>query len=256
MNTKQPPAVGQPAEDNRLDCKVRYDGDRQARRQEMAKDVAAFANANGGELFVGMAERAGLVTAHVGLDQAQAAECKRDFEEAVRDNVRPTPVMLAELLPVEGNKFLVHVEVQPFPGQAVGVRTSSEDGTGWVFPVRVGTQTAWYSPEQLVLLMDVAHRRKAQLLFQAAGQPCSIHGKSGFICAAEVVSVNPMENAFGLHVAETKEPIFLSIDVVNTVWKTRNVWCVRLQGKVRVCGARQSGVPAVAIYVETEDPVS
>ena len=251
------PPEGSAVERNRLDCKAKYtDGDK--RRFEMAKDVAAFANANGGTLLIGSVESGGILTKHVGLTSADAMQTRRDIEEAVRDYVRPTPVIdFPEPVELEPGKVVLLVDVQPFPGQAVGVHSGKADEEPWRFPVRVGTQTVWYSPEQLVFLMDVHHRRKAQLLFQAMGEKCSIHGAHGFMHVVDVVDVKPTENVFRIHVSKTSKPIDLPIDVVKMVWKTEHQWCIRLHGQVIIRGgAALQGAPTVAVYVETEAPVS
>ena len=65
------PAVGSPVEKLRVDCKVGYfKPDLDERRQEMAKDVAAFANAQGGRLLIGSKEVGGLLKEHIGLTVA------------------------------------------------------------------------------------------------------------------------------------------------------------------------------------------
>lgn len=247
------PAEGSPVERNRLDCKARYD-DGDKRRFEMAKDVAAFANANGGTLLIGSVESGGILAKHVGLTTADATQTRRDIEEAVRDLVRPTPVIdFPEPVEIEAGKVVLIVEVRPFPGQAVGVHVGgTKEEHPWQFPVRVGTQTVWYSPEQLVLLMDVAYRRKAQMLSQAKGEAGSVHGLGGFIMKADVVEVNETENWFTVSVNQVKKPVVVPIDAVATVWKDTSQWCIRLHGQVLVRGAPGSNVPLVAVYVAHE----
>lgn len=131
---------------------------------ERAKDVAAFANAMGGTLIVGAAEQNGTLVRYVPITTAQANQVVRDYHEAVRDRVRPAPIFETHTLDREGGKVVV-VNVQPFPGQAVAVELKRPDETklpdAFRFPVRVGTQTDFITPEQLPMFFDAKVRRIA-----------------------------------------------------------------------------------------------
>ncbi len=231
------PTPGSAVEKNRLDCKARYD-DGDKRRFEMAKDVAAFANANGGRLLIGSVEQGGLLTRHVGLLRAEALKTRRDIEEAVRDWIRPSPVVdFPEPVPIDDDNVVLIVDVQPVPGQAVGVRVGRDDGASWVFPVRVGTQTVRYSPEQLVLLMDVALRRKVQLLSAAKASGKSLKVES----AVSVTSRNASTRVDHVEVEEIDErsnsmrivsgdaSIWISLDLISSVWREGDSWAMRIE---------------------------
>ena len=227
------PAEGTAVEKNRLDCKAKYrDDNKSLRRAEMAKDVAAFANANGGHLLVGSVEKGGVLAKHVGLDVADAAATRRDIEEAVRDLVRPAPVIEFPDQPMTAdNKVLLVVAVQPFPGQAVGVHDGKADEDAWRFPVRVGTQTVWFSPEQLVLLMDVRLRRNTQLLSAALGATVQIRSAgSAEVLEAELVAVEAEVNAATFRfLAAAGKTAALPIDAIDSVWRNGKQWLVQVR---------------------------
>lgn len=93
---------------------------------ELAKDVSAFANANGGVILVGAAEdrKRGTISRYLPLDEKGAKEIRDAYSTAVRDHCSPAPVINPVVLPKDGG-HVVAVNVWPFPGQAVGVRQKS-----------------------------------------------------------------------------------------------------------------------------------
>lgn len=103
---------------------------------EMGKDVAAFANAQGGTVLVGAhggdrLERYNPMT--VELAQSVAA-----YDRAVRDRCAPAPLFSMQLI-ARDEGVVVAVNIQPFPGQVVGVRVLRKDkmerDSGYFFPV-------------------------------------------------------------------------------------------------------------------------
>jgi hypothetical protein len=249
------PEIGGAVENLRVDCKARYD-DGEQRPFEMAKDVAAFANANGGTILIGSVERGGILQAHPGLDIRTAASTRRAIEEAVSRYVRPPPVVdFPEPVAVGEDKVVLMVEVQPFPGQAVGVHRGRKEEDPWAFPVRVGTQTVWYSPEQLVLLMDVQHRRKIQLLHAAAAcGPARFNGvfHRGFqssndreVHEVQIMAIDGPGNAMcvSAHDLQTWVPF----DAVLAVWREGDRWTIRASGQL-VHYATGIGAPRLSFH--------
>jgi len=139
---------------------------------EMAKDVAALANAVGGTLLVGAAEDAAeKLSGYVPVAPTEAADLQTRLEVAVTQRCSPAPFISATRIehPARPAHEVVAVNVWAFPAQAVGVKIggSMADGYGgdaWVFPIRVGTQTKYLEPEMLAMLMLPEIRRKAILL--------------------------------------------------------------------------------------------
>ncbi|MGO8998105.1 MAG: helix-turn-helix domain-containing protein [Polyangiaceae bacterium] len=134
---------------------------------ELAKDVAAFANALGGTVLVGAREDLprGVIAAYVPLAETDAKETTEHYNVAASSFCSPRPLIQVARIPLAGGVVLA-VNVWPFIGQLVGV---SEDGTGrqgraFRFPYRVGNAAVWIEPEQHVMFMIPAIRRTVILL--------------------------------------------------------------------------------------------
>src|SRR5262245_57289339 len=85
------PGAGTSREEFSLDAKVTYDP---AKKFEMGKDVAAFANASGGALLIGAYEDSAKLIHYRPLSSADAINIRQAFEEAVRDRCTPIPRVL------------------------------------------------------------------------------------------------------------------------------------------------------------------
>ncbi|MBS2031366.1 MAG: ATP-binding protein [Deltaproteobacteria bacterium] len=91
---------------------------------EMAKDVAMFANANGGVILVGARESpvSGVLDGYEPLTPEDAKHHADAFNDAIADRCHPKPLVdLAVLDAPSGVNRVVAVNVWPFPGQVVGV---------------------------------------------------------------------------------------------------------------------------------------
>ena len=135
-------------------------------RAEMAKDVAAFANAVGGVILVGADAQGERLVRYQPLPQDHADKVLRSYDLAVRDLCSPKPVV--EVAPIHhGDGVVIAVNIWPFPGQPVGVaadRNSAVAATSFRFPYRTGTNTIFLAPEQLPMFMLPDVRRVAILL--------------------------------------------------------------------------------------------
>jgi hypothetical protein len=132
-------------------------------KTEMAKDVAAFANAMGGVVLVGACEDRGVLKEYVPLMQERAALVRNAYDEAVRDLCIPKPLVDCVQVPL-GRGFVVAINVWPFPAQPVGVVDSKGASRSYCFPCRTGTHTIYLTPDQLPMLMLPEVRRVAILL--------------------------------------------------------------------------------------------
>jgi hypothetical protein len=137
---------------------------------EMAKDVAAFANAVGGVLIIGAKEGLTAPDYSNPLQADYATRIEKEFDEAVRDYCRPSPTVHIRTIPVpaEDGKVIVVVNVEPFVDQPVAARYSTE-GHAWRFPHRVGRHTEYLFPEQLPLYMNSKARRAKLMLERTIG---------------------------------------------------------------------------------------
>ena len=153
------PAVGSATERLVFDLKAKPKLDDSV---ELAKDVAAFANASGGVILIGAAERKpeGVLAAYPAVDAKLAGSTKDAYERAIRDRCRPRPIVDVVIVPV-GKKRVVCVTVWPFPGQLVGVHIEKD---AYRFPVRTTTHTIYLQPEQMGMFFEAGVRRLAIVL--------------------------------------------------------------------------------------------
>jgi hypothetical protein len=139
---------------------------------ELAKDVAAFANAEGGTILVGAIEdlATGIIVKYEPMTAATARAVRDDYNAAVKARCHPAPLIAPEIIPKGQGTFVVAVNVYPFPLQPVGVKVTADKssegygGDAYTFPVRIGTHAQYLLPEQLGMFMEPKIRRMAVLL--------------------------------------------------------------------------------------------
>jgi hypothetical protein len=147
----------------------------------MAKDVAAFANANGGTLLIGAEEdrATGKLAKFASVDPADAKALRDALAEAVKERCCPQPLVDARTIR-RGSDELLAFNVWPFFGQVVGVKVSAEpehvgDYAGdavvyplrrnaHVYPLRQIDRTIYLTAEQVPMFMIPEIRRVAALL--------------------------------------------------------------------------------------------
>jgi hypothetical protein len=128
---------------------------------ELAKDIAAFANAVGGAILVGAVGEGERLDHYKPLPRGYAEKVLRGYDQAVRDRCSPKPFFEPAMIP-RGEGIIVSVNVSPFPGQPVGVRVDNKGS--FRFPYRTGTNTIYLAPDQLPMFMLPDVRRVAILL--------------------------------------------------------------------------------------------
>lgn len=156
-------------ESGTYDFKVTVDVAPGPKRRELAKDVAAFANATGGVILVGAEEDrdAGTLRRYAPMDETRAEAVKAAYDSAVADLCRPQPVIDAVRLkaPAPFDGFVVAVNVNPTPLSPIGVRWVGDPKCpSWAFPLRTTTHTTFLSPTELPMLMVPEVRRVAIIL--------------------------------------------------------------------------------------------
>jgi hypothetical protein len=248
QDAAQLPAVGEATERFFLDFKRIYEKkpfpdakkDRFDHR-EMAKDVAAFANASGGTILIGAIEdqATGVIAKYEPLAKKVAKEIAGAFDQAVDDRCSPRPVFDV-LIIGHGGGCIVAVNVWPFPGQPVGVMVKVDpdtDGSGepaHVFPVRVGKHTTYMLPEQLPMMIDAKVRRVAILLSTIpTGTTVRVEYGNRPPDEMKLVGVRPLENVVHLKFKDgaTEVDRMLALDQFRTVWKDRDRWRVWYEGR-------------------------
>ena len=96
-----------------LDYKTKEDFDDKAKRKEVAKDAAAFANAYGGYLIYGMVEEGGLPKALVGMKLDDPDRAASAIENSIRDLTEPAVEVHAHPVRLKSDCYAIVVEVPP-----------------------------------------------------------------------------------------------------------------------------------------------
>lgn len=216
-----------------------------ADRFEAAKDIAAFANAEGGSLLIGGVGKDQLVR-YEPLSEENARAAMRVHEEAVRDRCQPPPQFSVVGIPMDGGGSLVAVNVWPFLGQLVGVRLKRDevrcgtagsqlDGAIWL-PLRVGTHTRSITPEQIPMFIDAHSRRIAISLSQAVGQRVVLiatrYKEKGVWGEVAVVrTVDSLNDTVTLTVGQNSNyQVSLPFKLIEAVCRTGDQWQVYVRG--------------------------
>tara|TARA_R110002096_G_scaffold350395_4_gene543626 strand:- start:3577 stop:4368 length:792 start_codon:yes stop_codon:yes gene_type:complete len=205
---------------------------------EMAKDVAAFANAGGGVVLVGAQEDQGRsrLGRYTQLPERDAKHIKEAFEDATKRRCYPKPLIDPVILPRDGG-FVVAVNVWPFPGHFVGVEILGDatDGYGdpaYVFPVRVGTHCQYLAPDQIAMLMLPKHRHVSILLDRIPPDAkVTITGSNLLDTEVVMSEVHSLENVLVVEGPEKPWKLNVPIDAVRSVWNDTTVgWRVIIDG--------------------------
>lgn len=203
-------------------------------RYGMAKDVAAFANTQGGTLVVGAAHDGDRLAHYTGLMPDQARDIRRGYEETVRDRCRPIPRFECNEIVKDGISILA-VNVPASVGQLVGVELKhprdlqrAEPGT-YVYPARVGSHNRLLQPEELVIYMDAAFRRKVLILQGGVGERCLILGRTQighWMATATIREVRAESNAVLMTMDMREGPphdITIPFDTIEAVWRDAQI---------------------------------
>jgi hypothetical protein len=162
------PPKGTSRESGTFDFKGEQDPDDQ---RELAKDVAAFANALGGTILVGAVEdrKRGTLGCYKPMPRLEEAEkLKRAYELAVTQRCVPQPTV--EVVRIETDPAIhppghvVAVNVHAAANAPIGVRWDDTGSESFAFPLRTATQAHFMSPTEIPMLMVPQVRRFAVLL--------------------------------------------------------------------------------------------
>jgi Putative DNA-binding domain len=162
------PPLGTSRESGTFDFKGEQDPDDQ---RELAKDIAAFANALGGTVLVGAVEdrRRATLGCYKPIQRLEDAEkLKRAYELAITQRCVPQPV--AEVVRIETDPtvhptgHVVAVNVYAAANAPIGVRWDQSGSQSFAFPLRTATQAYFMPPTEIAMLMVPQVRRVAVLL--------------------------------------------------------------------------------------------
>jgi hypothetical protein len=218
--------------------------------EERAKDVAAFANALGGVILIGVAEKSDSFERKL-LSLSDARRVAREYEDTVRDLLAPRPTIDAVVVecPNRPGFALVAVNCDPFPGQVVGARASEPNA--WRFPVRTASRhSAYLDPEKAMIHSDPRARKSAILLSSISAPErkniyvqivehwvVSDHPPEHVRLNGELCSVQPEANTaeFCAVLSDHSErfPFAVPLEDVVSVWKAPFGWLVRIAGVIK-----------------------
>jgi hypothetical protein len=246
------PDVGTARETGAYDFKGSADPTNQ---RELAKDVAAFANALGGVVLVGAVEDTSTRTLkeYKPMKRPFAEMLTTAYEQAVRDRCEPQPIFDAaaiELPPSLGIGFVVAVAVRPIALGPVGVRYD-KPGDAFTFPLRTATHTHYMPPTELAMLMIPEIRRVAILIDQIPADErdgvwlYSYNRVSTAMREVRVVDVDPSSTSLNIALpvagAETSA---VPLDRVASVWRRGpKQWSIAVQGTFEQRGNSLGYVP-------------
>lgn len=214
---------------------------------EHAKDMAAFANVLGGTILVGVAEKADSYERRL-LPLADAQQAARDYEDAARDLLAPTPFVDAVVVrfPADTTRALVAINVEPFPGQLVGAKLPNTQA--WRFPIRAaGRHTAFLDPVHMmihsnpktrkaaILLGSIPPTERKPMLVQVMERyEMEIEANGEEVLDGELLEVDPAKNTVSLSafLRDRSEivRVLVPLEDVEAVWKSVGGWSVRLNG--------------------------
>jgi hypothetical protein len=244
-----------------------FKAEHQRQPAEQAKDIAAFANAFGGVILVGVPEKSDSYTRKL-VSEAAAREIALDYENAARDLLAPRPIIDPCIVrcPQDDGRALVAVNVDPFPGQLIGARCTGSDS--WSFPLRTAARhTAYLDPEKMMLYSD-ARTRKASILLasiteadrKAVWVRLSYRREigGGFsttedLFQGELQNVDIEGNSVTLSVRipdvhdgkDATVGIWAPLEDVDAVWRVHGKWYIRLNGAVRAFQMGSKGMAVV-----------
>lgn len=194
-------------EGSSLDYKTAYDLSKRETLYDIAKDVAAFANAYGGSIVVGIVEKGGKPVRVDGV--TEVLRLKERLRDALGTYCAPLPATpedhVIAVTPDDARRILapsgasppnapvnvVTLNVAADPRAPIGVRhfdPQIDKGKGgpvedaWRFPVRIADHTGFLNPTELPMWMNTHERRIAIHLrraFQAEGVRVLVHCRKG-----------------------------------------------------------------------------
>lgn len=253
------PTVGTKGEDLSCDFKGTIKG---ALPGELAKDVAAFANAAGGTIVIGAQENktTNTLQAWVPMTLADASADKKSIDAAILAHCSPLPTFDPQVIQRTPTDWVVAVNVWPYDLLPVGVRLPVDPAFGkqwdaWAFFVRSGTQTNILTAEEASMLMLPAVRRTIILLgtipvgkkqgvsvhFQMPQMtPVSAQSKVSYL---DLVDVKPLQNVAIFIAHQVNQPgshpvahgthLHIPLPAIDLVWPLASgSWAMRIKGQI------------------------
>jgi hypothetical protein len=217
------------SEGQELDFKTKKEvmTDGTANHFEMAKDMAALANAYGGRLIVGAFEDQKVLTVYdKAMTENLAREVCKEYTVAQAQRLEPHVQVHTKVVQTPVG-YVGMICVEPSMGQAIGVRVatneiSSEEPKAppvYAFPIRDGDHTNWMTPENLSMLLIPTLRRNIIILRQAIGNDLLIEqvmtpGGAPQVFTEKLLAIDEDTNTLRL------QRNTIAIDQIQSVWRT------------------------------------
>ena len=99
-------------EGKQLDYKEKIPGNSDKEKVEFLRDISSFANASGGYLIFGIEEKGGLPYEISGIQIENFDKTKQQFENSLRDNVKPRiPGIIIKSVPLQNSKIVIVIYI-------------------------------------------------------------------------------------------------------------------------------------------------
>lgn len=223
----QLPIVGTSYETSELDFK------RDANLKEpleLAKDIAAFANQLGGTILVGMQEsNEGLAAKWFPMSPSVAAEVQTAYERAALEHLSPRPRVQAARIAIEGGEC-VAVNIEPYVDGVVAARARKE-APEWRFPIRIGKECKWLTPEEVALMTPQTRKAIVMLSRIEHGarivklREVSVKGGSMDSSELRFGEVCEGDNALRLLLSDDRVTSY-PLDMVRSVYRDEHGWYI------------------------------
>jgi hypothetical protein len=252
-----------------LDLKGHCDLSRPTQPFELAKDMAAFANALGGTVLVGASERSdtlgrktGRIEAFVPLADEQAII--KAATSAARDLCQPAITVEPEVIkltrdeqrtlvdkPLQSVATLVALNVHPLVASPSGVAACDSTGMriadAYRFPLRFLEGTKWLKPEELAFHMN-SHERRIYLLLVRLPRDRDVlvwdKGQGSAFGAkrpTRIHDLDPERMIVKLEFGNDKLSVHVPITFVTAVWLDENdVWNIDVRGAINTMRSRDA----------------
>lgn len=138
---------------------IDYKREFKARDEGFKKDVCAFANAQGGYLFMGLDEDNGLATSIVGIDDVGIDDYNLAISNALSSSIEPSrPAYESHLIPLDNKKCILIIHVLEGYDKPYRVRN---EGRFWIRG-NAGNEVMSYMVLQDMFLRTNAQKEKLQ----------------------------------------------------------------------------------------------
>jgi hypothetical protein len=230
-------------------------------QEEAAKDVAAFANAEGGDIIVGITDhghRAGAFfdTPNVVGVEPQLREWLRN-RLAPREVAETVAVKLFEFDHDNKHRHVLVVTIPPWPNGPVSVWDGDADKAGYFFPVRRGDDTGYLRFEELMRLSDPKKRSTFLRLQELEHEErrfaltSPIRAKKGRIVALMPMAVNCHGQ---IRVVDPDVVVFEMIGAIEPLSITFPAGGTLQSTEIAVEGGRSLAVPLELVRAAWRDP--